>query len=357
MPYTHFRYIAYEVPTATSMPNGPVVSGFDAGQECPAIARIPVAGTTPADARKRLKRLAAVVDTAVTRVQTGFGDNANTLKIFIAPEFYFRPPNALGPGYVHDTYPQEDTYKIWGQLESMFTAVDFKDWLIVPGTVMWNLHDPSAGRTFLNTAMYIIGNQAKSVYFIEKKLPSNIDGIPQPYAPGNDPYLKPIYEKWDYRKPHVFSIGGVPCGLEVCLDHANSPNCRVLKTVLSDWYKNEGGDQEISLHLLTAGGMTIKDKSVAAKANGYILRNDGYSNPPHSELRKIGRYTQPDPLLGQLLDTTPDNLDGTVEFAATVTVGVASIPLPNDATRVPMKGNPYYEFAQRLVIYPPQPLP
>lgn len=34
-----------------------------------------------------------------------------------------------------------------------------------------------------------------------------------------------------------------------------------------------------------------------------------------------------------------------------------SIPLPNDATRVPMKGNPYYEFEQRLVIYPPQPLP
>jgi hypothetical protein len=358
MPYTHFRYIAYEVPTATSIPpDGPVVSGFDAGPECPAVARIPVADTTPDDARKRLKRLAAVVDHAVTWVQNNGGDNANTLKVFITPEFYFRPPRALGPGYEHDTYPMEDFNKIFEQLDLMFMHPDLQNWLIVPGTVLWNLNDSFAGHLFLNTAFYVLGNQANSLGYIEKKLPSTIDGIPWPYAPGNDAFLKPIYEQWNHRKQHVFPIGDVFCGLEVCLDHADSKNCRVLKTVLSDWDKNQGGNQEVALHLLTAGGMTIKENSVAAKDNGYILRNDGFSNSPHSELRQIQRYVVIDPLLKQVLkETTSSDPFGTAELALSVTVGVHNIPLPNDATRVRMKGNPYSEFTQRLVIYPPQPL-
>jgi hypothetical protein len=206
--------------------------------------------------------------------------------------------------------------------------------------------------------MYVRGNQPDSFRFLEKDVPSGIDGVPSPYAPtaeAYDPYLQKVFQAWDYRKRHVFAIDGAPCGLEVCLDHGDGATHRVLKTVLSDWPKNEKtgwlmtgvAPPEVSLHLLTAGGMSIRPRSVAARENGYILRNDGYSTPPHSELRKVRRYTKP----WSLLDAAPSDLAGTVEFSNEQFDPFVTLPLA-DKELVPMFGNGYYEFPQRLVVYP-----
>jgi hypothetical protein len=358
MPYTHFRYIAYEVPTATFQPGGNVESGFDAGEEYQAIGRLPVPDGVPNDARIRLKRLAGVVNFAANRIQA-FGDNANTLKIFMAPEFFFRPPATLGANYLHHTYPNNDQAKILAALNGMFVHADFQDWLFVPGTIMWNTSlDTRRATLFFNTVIHIRGGLQNALNVIEKKQPSGIDGVPVTGAPILDAGYKIVHQRWQTRKRHVFAVNGTELGLEICLDHLDSGNCRVLKTVLSDWEKYQGNNQEISLHLLSAGGMSIQVKSVAARINGYILRNDGLANPgARSELRKVLRYTEPDPLAGKLFDVPSYHLGGTASLGPSIVVDVGSFPLPAGPLTVPMKPAPYRQFPQRIVIYPPQPLP
>lgn len=358
MPYTHFRYIAYEVPTATRpIAGGNVVSGYDAGQAYQAIGRLPVPNNTPNDASKRLKRFAGVVNYAANRLRT-LGDNANTLKIFMAPEFYFRPPASLGAGYVHDTSPGGDAMAIIRALDAMFVHNDFQHWLFVPGTIIWNTrHDPVRPALYRNTLIHARGGRQNAAYFIEKNLPSRIDGLPLTGIPGRDVSYKLFHESWDNRKQRVFLLDGIPMGLEVCLDHLDSPSCRVLKHVLDEWLGKEGNTQNVSLHLLSAGGMSIQPRSVSARVNGYILRNDGIANPgARSELRQVQQYTAPDPLLGQPFNTSPSNLNGTATLRAAVAPESTAV-LPVGPLTVPSKGPHFRTFPQRVVFYPPQALP
>ena len=85
MPYTHFRYIAYEVPTAASYPQKPQVeparAGYGSGTAPPVVARAPVSarpeGMRP-DAENRLRRIASIVDQAKTLIDQSGGDTAST---------------------------------------------------------------------------------------------------------------------------------------------------------------------------------------------------------------------------------------------------------------------------------------
>lgn len=325
MPYTHFRYIAYEVPTAATHHNA-VFSGFSSGLPCPPVPRIPVDRISDvADAKNRLLRLASVVDMAATCVTQSGTDNPNTLKIFVVPEFYFRPPNSFARrDCPYNTYSYDEAVEIFEELNRMFVHADFRDWLIVAGTVMWhwnnrddeqpepnpdpnpnpNRPDPGGrdvpsdptGRVYRNSAVYVRGGVADSLKIIEKDVPSGIDGVPNPYAPkadAYDDYFQRAFEHWHSQREHVFEVDSVICGLEVCLDHADAIGHRVLKTVLARWpHMENAAPPALDLHILTAGGMTIENGAVAAKRNGYILRNDGYSSYPFSELRRVSRYNR-----------------------------------------------------------------
>jgi hypothetical protein len=354
MPYAYFRFIAYEIPTATfqtGVVNAPVVCDYPPGVEAPAVARLPVPDDTPDDPRIRLKRLAGVVDLAATRLQT-MGDDAYTLKIFVVPEFFFRPPAGMGADYHSYTYPTRVFNSILAALDSMFVHADFTDWLFVPGTIMWNtLLDIKSAPLYRNTLTHIWGGRANSLQVIEKQQPSGIDGMPLVGIPARDTQYKLYHLSWANQKRHVASIGGVPLGYEVCLDHLNSPNCRVLKKVLSNWRAEEGNRQEVSLHILSAGGMGIQPASVAAIDDGYILRNDGLANPgARSELMKVQRYTD-----SHGIPTTPSNLNGTATLSAAVAAD-ATVAVPAGALTLPAKVG-YASFPQRIVFYPTCGLP
>lgn len=361
MPYTHFRYIAYEVPTAVQDKNA-VFSGFNPGSPCAAVPRIPVANIPDgADAKNRLLRLASVVDKAATWVNQAGGDNRNTLKIFVVPEFYFRPPNSFARrDCPYNTYSYDEAVQIFDELNHLFVHADFSDWLIVAGTVMWhwnntddeqpgpnpnpNQPDPNGlyvpsdptGRVYRNSAVYIRGGRADSLRIIEKDVPSGIDGVPNPYAPKRDAYddhFVKTFEDWDLQKQHVFEVGEVRCGLEVCLDHSDEAGHRVLKTVIRKWRKRENAaPPALDLHILTAGGMPIEKGSVAAKRNGYILRNDGLSNYPFSELRRVSRY----------------NLSGSAMLAANEIAEDDLLLAPPE--KLAIRNADFHE--QRLVFYP-----
>lgn len=317
MAHTHFQYLAYQTPTFGFAADGTVLSALPSGDTCDAIADIPVPTNLGLsdDAFNRLRRLAAVVDRAANNL---VGDQASTLKIFMAPEFYFRPESGVNA----HSYDSAERGKILASLGTMFKNVRFDNWLIVAGTIIANtpiLPRPAAApfHYFYNTAIVIRGGSYYSkLYSIEKQQPSNIDGVPitggiaSPfYAAGN---YSAHYGAWDQRKKRLFSEAGVNFGLDICLDHAGptafdnaAPPPAYNVQDLFRMAKRTAAESlvrpplpaplpNIALHLLTAGGMPIQAQSVVANANGYILRTDGSPGlGPYVELKRITNYTTP----------------------------------------------------------------
>ena len=379
MPYTHFRMIGYQVPTAapgaTGPPPRPVISGWDAGVEPAGIATIPVPATLPDDARIRLKRLAAVVNMAYNRVQEAeWGDNTNTLKVFLVPEFYLRPPTSIGLDYVGNTYPRSVGMKIIGALDGMFNNPIFANWLFVCGTVLFNTRDdPGAPPLYFNSALVVKGGEPDGLRLVEKRVPSNIDGVPQVTfggvskagGPGNDPQIGPYLEKWDQRKDHVMTFGGTTIGVEVCLDHGDSQ--RVLRRVVRDWPKNEVptpgspgafARADVQLHILTCGGMQLKPKSVAAKLNGYVLRNDGMATTgPRVQMRKVTGYERNGEVSGVLGPLDEETLNASAVLDPVKATSRVAVTSADPGWLLPPPPAPYPTFKQSLVFFPVTALP
>ncbi|MGH3831250.1 MAG: hypothetical protein ACRDRS_12530 [Pseudonocardiaceae bacterium] len=307
MPYTHFRYIGYRVPTAYEDNARQVVSGWYPGIEnAPAVDMIPVPDNVPDDAQNRLRRLAYVVNLAYAQLQgRAIADEPDTLKVFVAPEFYFRPYSA-GIGYDNNTYPIGQLTSIYYALRTMFSDRRLERWLIVCGTVMYNnlQESPRSKDFYYNTAVIVLGGNSVDIndriYTVEKRAPSLLDGVPVVSgvlaAMSGDPELKLIMEGWSNMKNHLLSIDNVRVGVEVCLDHDDRPNCHVLRrTLIQERELSRSARKSVALHILTAGGMPIQPKSVAAKVNGYILRSDGMNGPePRVQLSQITRYDPAD---------------------------------------------------------------
>jgi hypothetical protein len=401
MAYTHFRFIAYEVVTATHgriippAKKRPVVSGFPAGPEPRGVTRIPVAMPNIAvpqsddeiqenrgiiDARTRLKRLAVAVNGSAELLE-GLPDSAGIaapkvmdgptiLKVFVVPEFYFRPPATLGSRFAFNTYPDKLAMRIFKQLQEMFRNRTLEHWLIIAGTVLWNQNLGEKTPTiYLNTAVWIKGgpvgvkDEDKSGV-IEKKLASGIDGVPMAFAPGENDQTRPIFESWDEQRRHIFAVTGTEIGLEVCLDHDDDDLLRTLKTVRIRAANEYLRFPQIGLHVLTAGGMTINEGSVAADVGGYILRNDGLapSGPKsdlswgpertlQSEIRKVLHYDDE----GYKKDEFPWFSESKSTKAELDLRVKPELIFPNPDA-VPM-GSDFSYFPEALVFYPRLPLP
>ncbi|NEW06836.1 hypothetical protein GK047_12525 [Paenibacillus sp. SYP-B3998] len=368
MPYTHFRMIAYEIPTVTYINNDwprSIISGWDAGQEYQTIGRLPVTAPTAiqADARIRLKRLAGVVNLAWNRLQALGGDNVNTLKIFILPEFYFRPPATVGADYTNNTYPPLVFSSIFNVLNSMFQHADFRDWLFICGTALGNtISDTTVQPIYHNSAAIVRGGPRVIVdrgltrlagvhEIIEKRLNSGIDGIVGS-VPGMDPGTKQIFEDWRMRRKRVMEIDGVSMGLDICLDHVSS----VLKQTVADWSSKENGARTPALkfHLLTAGAMSIRPSDVVAKVGGYVIRNDGLATAPasaRSELKRVTGYSYTLPIVGREISVSPTNKYGKAALVNVPSVSTFDIPAGPMQVPRPGTGTQYHWFDQRIVFY------
>jgi hypothetical protein len=362
MPYTHFRFIAWEIPTVVKQFPKPGshqafnLSGWNPGAESQAVQRLPVPDSVDIpDARVRLRRLAGVADAAATRLTNNFGADADTLKIFMVPEFYFRP-RMVDKTYLANTYPEAGMMQILKALNSMFVHNDFKDWLVVAGTILWNNVQKEGEPLYFNTAVCFRGGQQNALRIIEKRLPAGLDGLPKGMAPGQDEKLKLLFDEWKIRKQRVFVEDGISFGLEVCLDHLNHPQCRVLKKVLNDWSNNSNeAPPGIGFHLLTAGGMSINPESVSTKVGGYILRNDGMSNQgDRSEVNQVESYEWSDQNVLHERRATLTDLEGT---ATLVGVDKAdSYAIPDGALKIPIPQG-CQDFKQQIVFYPSLRLP
>lgn len=312
MPYTHFRYIAYQVPTVgvgVVPPNQnlqflEVPPGNNPGQGNYPGLKGNVAGLTAGDSLIRVQRFIRVLNLAYDKLQDvgTVGSDPHTLKIFMAPEFYFRPTSqpstANEPAYSYDEYRAiKDVLR-----RTIGGDARFEHWLVVPGTIMWKWtrKDPSNSKrplpqgvedVYFNTSLYIKGGDLRrtSTHVIEKAEASRIDGLPtgrHGVPPGpNAPQKKATDEAWrryltpQKRRKHVFACDETNCGLEICLEHKLFGKYGLLKGLSNHMLSRpEYPDWGIQLQLLTAGGMPIEPASVAVKKGGYIMRTDGLGN-------------------------------------------------------------------------------
>ncbi|NEP55876.1 MAG: hypothetical protein F6K31_02485 [Symploca sp. SIO2G7] len=282
MPYTHFRYIAYQVPTVGHDGKNQNIYGIPPGNI--ANPQVELDGDVlllNQDAKTRIQRLMDVMYEA--RCWLTFDpadDNQSTLKIFMAPEFYFRPNNQ------ELSYDQK-VYKAIKDVLRNTIGNKFPDWLVIPGTIMCNRKERPD--VFFNTSLYIHKSSKKQI--IEKAQCSDIDGIPQ--GPGiTAPEFFPEYNTEIKKCKHRFKINGITCGLEICFEHilnTYQPSNQPYGLLRELCYSNPP-----QLHLLTGCGMYIKPTSVTTTFPGYILRNDGICHiiPPYNytELMMVNGY-------------------------------------------------------------------
>ncbi|WP_437721830.1 hypothetical protein [Sorangium sp. So ce861] len=252
-----------------------------------------------------------------------------TLKIFMAPEFYFRGSKGA--------YSVESLSLIMEEMRKLTKNPAYKDWLFVFGTSLGFLEDgfDSLGhhKEVFNVAMIQKGGKDKSEngssLIVYKEYVSHIDFIRNSYhltcscgrlvqipwdltvarlgligsTTGGMSVLRPTQGSRDVmtRREETggggreasqsglggqgyFVIDGITFGLEVCLDHARA---RLRSSPpLGEYYAQ--------IHLIPSAGMTIQKDSVVCTTNGLIFNVDGGGAGAHAHLLKnTGTYDKP----------------------------------------------------------------
>ena len=179
---------------------------------------------------------------------------AHEVRIFIAPEWYFRKSNqadvATNAGV--PSYDHAEFLDIVQRCKAL--SLLFPDWLIIPGTIYWTLQ--YAARLHTWTAVDMAGLQADIVNFFAVPLANGVNGVPRPavvnpktcfngnvalflsggnvvhyqfkqYAgeaewPGHE-VLTSIYLRQEHLttvfRPSYFDFRGLLFGIDICRDH------------------------------------------------------------------------------------------------------------------------------------------
>jgi hypothetical protein len=241
---------------------------------------------------------------------TKLDKSGTVLKVFLAPEFYFRGSRGV--------YPIEKISSIIEKMRSYTAQSRFQNWIFVFGTALGELKDGSSKEIF-NVALVQRGGTLKSdvenSLVVYKEYISHIDFIRNAGLtwgsvggrrvligdPGDASTLvRPTQGSRDLRAKATKAVGtgrestksglggqckfkmcGLTFGLEVCLDHfkgrlRDSPPAR--------------GDTYAQVHLIPSAGMSIKDAKVATLHEGLVFNVDA----KHTALRKNdGTYSLP----------------------------------------------------------------
>jgi hypothetical protein len=276
MAYTHVQFIAYEILTVPAKGVftrtgkqylGLVDDKLDAKARCAIMKDVFLQAEAHGDVAK----------------------DSSTLKVFMAPEFYFRGDTGAYPmDVVTDT--------IASLRDQVHLLSKWKDWLFVFGTLMghskaWDLNtdseDVAKKREVYNVAFVQKGKagEDKSCVVVKEHLSTSgsPDFIPTDKYAGfsvdetlleNVEYISAAKpkgagrekQKRNYDGRSIFEMDGVTFGLEVCLDHLVK---RLRKSAPDTLQKR------VQVQLVPSGGMKIKDESVIANVGGYAFGCDG----------------------------------------------------------------------------------
>lgn len=240
-------------------------------------------------------------------------EQRKTLKIFMAPEFFFRGPYGAYAdiGMIH---------AIFKKMSLTTKDPKFSDWIFVHGTAIFTSDkmkkDVKQGNLLENYALVQrggpSGGQHLDEFVIAKEFPSHIDfkltnipnanwnwyksSKPQAVIGGKavtaikpeggrvDPITKSLPET---KQKHlseltggtIFTMHGIRFGLEVCRDHHQGRLAHSL----------ESGS--LSIQLIPSAGMGITQTSIACRPGGLVFNVDGIT--PHTEIEVTGNNPQP----------------------------------------------------------------
>jgi len=288
--YNKIQLIAYHTPT---------LLGSSTKKPAPIVPPPkPIKALSNNDEKYRVFRMYQVLLWAAT--DPAVDTSQNTLKVFMAPEFYFKTPGPSskegkrGAG-AFGAYSFNTMINMLECLRTIFTtpitgakADLLKHWLIIPGTIVSDL--PGGGKSYsaiaaenvyMNTAVVIKGEKGGLFHYIHKYFISDIDGPPiEKSISKTDPYknvLQKLKQKgYDEFDSYHFSIDKLSFALDICLDHAKG-------------HAKKYSKQKVDVHIVTSCGMKLIDNSIVAKANGHAMICDGSPNNsfPRSDVRKF----------------------------------------------------------------------
>jgi len=308
MSYIQFQFIALETPTLD--PVKPVdMSKTDYVQTVAKEAGIDVSGLCE-DAKNRLNWIREAVDEAL---QYGKLGGNNTLKIFAAPEFFFRPElpieqevnlnasvekklNQEAKVVADRSYQGKDAKLIHDLFEHLFRDKSLKDWLIIPGTVLGHMNPNDAASKTPNRAYVIQGGPPedgqKAIRTRYNKF-NTADGDKIPLkliwevTPNKQP-LKKRTDLYDYQvttikeaESNIINVGSYRIGIEICMDHTYQ---LLYRTCVLRGKRAQKPAEGVHLQILVACGRTFRAESLATVPGGFVLRVDGMPSAPRSQV-------------------------------------------------------------------------
>ncbi|WP_437590304.1 hypothetical protein [Sorangium sp. So ce1000] len=294
MPFARIQFVAYEIYTGPTPPTNGGGKRRYVGQ---------ASITTDIQERVALMKEAIEKAAASPHIDTRSG----TLKLFMAPEFYFR-----GPG---GAYKLDDIVGVGRsgtslvrQLSDLVRVNKWSQWMFVFGTAMgfserdshskWDYILPNyswfpgskAWRDYYkevyNVALVQLGgggsqkNAESRRRVVMKEHRSDIDFLEDPQlgialdralhlSPGKKPGIGKEQQSRNDDGASIFSLADTTYGLEVCLDHleerlARSPPAK--------------GQDEVQVQVIPSAGMSINNDAVAVTRNGLVFHCDGLGN-------------------------------------------------------------------------------
>lgn len=340
MSYSHIRFIAYHLPTIGFSKGGNVEYGLSAGPLLdhgdqkkifsaypdmkvgagivnsdnvlagkPPIFMVNLLGSKNAlktvkgdgDVFVRVQRFLTALELAVTTVRHRKDlKKDGVLNLFVAPEFYFRPPEEP------HSYTEAMHLAIANVLKTTIDQNEaLKHWLVIPGTIMWteqyldtNHLENTTKRVLIDhNCTYVINGGVELIggQKINKYTPSRIDGLPSQRLANGEKIDGVDFDGdwldraefmrrkdlWPSFSDHVVSFGGVKMGVEICRDHG----------VLKSYPKTTGN---ISAQLVVGCGRTLLPTCAATVPGGIVMRCDGHHGPGiRWDQRVVSRYEIP----------------------------------------------------------------
>jgi len=289
--YTSIQHIAFESPTFAA--NSAGNQAYKAKLE--KIVPLPDTKDLSLDAQNRVMTVVKLVQDARNTLINNGTDSSTCLKVFTLPEFYFRPEKAEA-NCLDRSYSEKTKNAIVKNLRAKLSNPDYKHWLFVLGSVIWtvkladieglpasfvNEQDKGVRNTCI---MLKGGSEDAPIQLFDKVHLSGINEIRDAAWAAknfNPLYQRPqvswLFESLASRQKCLFKVDNLSICAEICLDHHDQ--LQVGKKTLVEINKKKSAfepKEVVNLQFVIACGMTIKPNSIATKAGGYLMRNDGH---------------------------------------------------------------------------------
>ena len=286
--YNNVQFIGYNINTGsiknplTGKYSYPGIPGTDHGGR----------KLCPQDLEARCHLMEDAIMTAALKANK----DPETLKVFMAPEFFFRGP--------YGAYEMEDVASIISKLKEIANKTMFRDWLFFFGSIVGvsyqtkkvneiEVIDTSKTKEVYNICLAQKGNISGSegTWAIVKEYKSTIDftksfKLTDGFADEDVRHMslyKPTVTArsetsiYNYSGLSLFRSDSINFSVDICLDHLTKRSVKSSATP---------DGEEIQIQLVPSYGMTLKENSIIAETGGYAFNVDGRKGYT-SELKQV----------------------------------------------------------------------